>query len=461
MIRCKFKRKHLYLYLKRISFLFTYTLFVALGVAQNTSYTSLFTNANFTKTIDLSKPVGATPGSANITPSGGANYSIPVYAPPGTNGMEPSISLVYSSQILNGVAGIGWNISGLPVITRAGKNIYNNGIVSPVAYTSDDAFLLDGMRLNVISGTNGANEAVYAGELETFSKIISYTSVSANNPDWFSVTAKDGSVLEFGKTNDSRMRTNNDANVIMWRLNKVTDANGNYIEYKYINADRDSRIDEINYTGNSNTGQLPYNQLKFTYTIRTDETTVYDGGSSLNSKYLLDKIVITHNYTGSPEIVKNYKLNYGFDNISSFLKEVIESDGASSGLNSTIFLYGDKPQNLSVQSTTSLTGAYDFFSGDFDADGKTDLLAASLYYDNSIKYHSKYELRSNFSNSSSTLMYATNLSTNNAITKAANIYNFLTYDYSGDGRDDILLAKTSIQTITSTEKTIKNRFYRY
>lgn len=41
--------------------------------------------------------VGNTKGSASVTPSGSASYSIPIFAPPGTHGMTPSLSLSYSS----------------------------------------------------------------------------------------------------------------------------------------------------------------------------------------------------------------------------------------------------------------------------------------------------------------------------------------------------------------------------
>lgn len=256
---------------------FSLIFFSFVANAQNTNYTPLYTSGTFVKTIDFTKPVGEIEGNVSATGSGGVSYSVPIFTSPGTNGVQPSIGLVYNSQGTSGIAGFGWNISGLSAISRTGKNIYHNGIVKPVSYTSDDAFLLDGMRLNAIIGANGANGTIYAGETETFARIISTTLSSANNPNWFQVTAKDGAVMEFGNSADSRITTDNAQDVMLWRLNKIIDVNGNYVEFKYDNSNRDSRIQQILYTGNSNTGLLPYNQVNFTYSIRADQNTVYEG----------------------------------------------------------------------------------------------------------------------------------------------------------------------------------------
>ena len=422
------------------------------------SYTSLFNSSNFTKTIDLSKPVGTINGVAGATPSGGVTYSIPIQVSPGTNNLQPNVSVTYSSQAGNGVAGFGWNITGLSVISRTGKNIYHNGIVKPVSYTNEDAFLLDGMRLNAISGTNGANGTIYAGEVESFAKIISFTTSSANNPDWFKVIAKDGSILEFGHTIDSRILTDDGQNVMLWRLNRILDVNGNYIDLVYENNFRDSRIKMVKYTGNAAAAIEPYNSVTFDYKVRTDKTTGYEGGASLSSAHLLDKITVK----ADNSVFRTYQFNYGFDNISSLLKEVVETGSNGSSLNSTIFLYGDQPQiPLQVQSTSALIGSYDFYAGDFNADGKTDLLAASLYYNDWVKYYSRYELRTDLYSPNPFYTKGLTPQGNTAGDMLRNVfekdkhYNFLTADYNGDGRDDILTMNTSLTTISSTEKPLK------
>lgn len=162
------------------------------------------------QTIDKTKPVGTIEGLANSNGSGGTTYTIPIEVPFGTNGMQPNLNLVYNSQSGDGIAGYGWNISGYSVISRAGKNVFHNGSAGPVNYTNtNDAFLLDGQRLFPITGTNGAAGTVYGTEGETFSKIESFGGYENFGPDWFKVTAKNGTIMEFGKATDAKLLTDN------------------------------------------------------------------------------------------------------------------------------------------------------------------------------------------------------------------------------------------------------------
>lgn len=50
--------------------------------------------------------VGTTPGQGGVS-GGSASYNIPIVLPPGRKGMQPNISLSYSSRGDNGIAGMG------------------------------------------------------------------------------------------------------------------------------------------------------------------------------------------------------------------------------------------------------------------------------------------------------------------------------------------------------------------
>ena len=82
-----------------------------------TRYTILFILAIFSfvssiaqvilpiRQLDTTLLVGATPGNANVSGSGAATYSIPIFVSPGTAGLQPNISIEYNSQVANGVLG--------------------------------------------------------------------------------------------------------------------------------------------------------------------------------------------------------------------------------------------------------------------------------------------------------------------------------------------------------------------
>ncbi|MBS0611666.1 MAG: VCBS repeat-containing protein [Proteobacteria bacterium] len=99
---------------------------------------------------------GRTPGQFSVSALGGAMYTIPIWTPPGARGIEPKLSLVYTSGGQDGPLGPGWALAGLSSISRCNK-IYadNAGAPAPVTLTAGDEFCLDGNRLRVTSGTPG------------------------------------------------------------------------------------------------------------------------------------------------------------------------------------------------------------------------------------------------------------------------------------------------------------------
>lgn len=426
---------------------FTFLILMGRGSAQNVTYTPLYNSGNFSKTININLSVGSTTGIANVS-NGAGSYSIPITLPSGTNDVTPSLSLNYNSLGGNGPVGVGWCLSGFSMISRTNKDIYRDGAASAVDLSVNDRFVIDGERLITKTGTYGSDLATYGKEAEDFSTATSYGNFGGG-PQYFKLETKDGVVFEFGNTVDSRFLNSDNTKVLYWRLNRVIYKDGNYIDYKYTTINNEMLIDEINYTGNINTGLTPYNKVKFNYLVRNDKNTTYEVGKAIQSNLLLSSIVVT---TEGSVSFKSYNLNYGHDNISSYLKEIQEVGSNSTALNSTIFKYGDEPIGFETGSSSVIAGqSVDLFTGDFDGDGYSDMLAANYAYYNgggtNVKYHTGFKIYKRTSTSSSySLAYTETFPTGtlfqivNEINTPKNL-NFIASDFTGDGRDDIMINK--------------------
>ncbi len=421
-------------------------------IAQTKIYGTLHDNITINKVIDLTKAVGVVAGSAGVSPTGAATYNIPILITPGSNGFEPSVSLNYSSQAGNGVGGYGWSIAGLSVISRANKNWFNDGEVAPTSISAQDAFTLDGARLMLLSGTYGSVGAVYGTESENYAR-VEVMSVNADGPDWFEVTSKEGVVMEYGKSNSAKI-TNN-GRFVMWRLNKVTDRNGNYYEYVYDNTDNDTRVKEILYTGNTQTGLQPYNKIIFDYSIRLDQNKLYEAGLGYEQKYILDSIRVTGiGPTGLGGVpFKTYQFNHGYDEMYSFLSEVIERGTNGNELNSTIFKYGEQPVDLVNNAQGGFNGNSNNdptqqYTGDFDGDGIMDILLAETELINNVRFmkklHVKMRTTNNFQFANiTTLSLSGNFEIDDKDKVPFTKHSTLIADFDGNGRDDIMLVKTN------------------
>ncbi len=274
-------------------------------------------------------------GSGSVSSDGAATYEVPIFCPPGTNGMQPSVSIAYNSKNSYGCLGWGWDIVGLSSISRIQKTPIQNGGWNAVQMTTADVFALDGNRLIVSS--LGQGNIVYYTENASFYSITSYGS-TGRGPSCFSVLLPDGSLREYGNTQDSKALISDDGTGTtgIWRINKSMDVNGNYITYQYNSA---GLIEKISYTGTLSF--LPYNEIDFLYASRTDNNITYRGYSaSINDSYLLTEVNVKCN--GS--IVRKYTFTYEKiqTDVYSLLNEITETDGAGTPLNSTVFTWGDK-----------------------------------------------------------------------------------------------------------------------
>lgn len=400
--------------------------------------------------INLSRPVGMTTGVAGSNGSGAATYSIPINIPAGVKEVQPVVGLTYSSQGGgNGYSGHGWVLSPISMIARSGKNTFHDGSATPVKFTgANDAFVMDGQRLMLINGTNGAAGSTYGTEQESFSKIEALGG-NGNSPDWFRVTTKNGTVLEYG-TENSCLRTNDGNNIIFWFLRKVTDASGNYMLYNYSidNVNRFYSLSNITYTGNAGTATSPQYQVLFTYSSRTDyaSSPSYLSGSNVYSAKILDRIDIK---TAGNAQISSYAFDYQYRQKKYFLTTVTEAGSDGTLLNPITFSYGKNPSAADVTLSAEYGYATDRnYTGDFDGDGRTDVQTYS-YTTNTQTGEAWFNNYQIYDYNAGTIggKYSYNILTDipNASVKVmgkdAAQNPFGVSDFDGDGKEDVFLAK--------------------
>jgi len=271
--------------------------------------------------VSAAAPQMVTPGAFGVSPRGEGTYSIGIQIPPGIAGIEPSLTLMYSSDSGNGRLGVDWNLGGTSEIHRCPQTNAQDGVVRAVSMDANDRLCIDGARLVVVSGAYGAEGAEYRTEIDGFTKIISHTSAGNGpaviaGPAWFEVWTKAGQYKTYGNSVDSRVLAVSQfylsppGVVRVWALNRVQDAVSNYMTYTYTqdSVNGDYYPSQINYTGNTAQSQAPTNQISFIWATRPDTVTVYQAGAKIKGLVRLTDI---KTYVGSGStLVRDYKLAY-------------------------------------------------------------------------------------------------------------------------------------------------------
>jgi FG-GAP-like repeat/Salmonella virulence plasmid 65kDa B protein len=278
--------------------------------------------------------------------------------------MAPKLELVYNSQQGNGMFGLGWGVSGLSSITRCAQTPAQDGNRGLVKFDTGDRFCLDGQRLMLFSGTYGATGSEYRTEMDSFSQIKANGSAN-NGPVSFTVKTKDGLIIEYGNTADSRiealkaptsladklacataqtMRMLCSPGVRAWAQNKVTDLSGNYMTVSY---DEDSANgayypSRIDYTGNIKSSPVLATtaSVQFqTEASRLDAVPGYWAGAAVKS---IKRVNAIRTYVGTA-LTKEYRLAYVAQSTTldkSKLSSITECDGVSNCLAPTTLTWG-------------------------------------------------------------------------------------------------------------------------
>lgn len=268
-------------------------------------------------------------------------------------------------------------------------------------------------------------------EKDSYARIRAYGSAdgsAAKGPAYFKVWTKSGQVYHYGPATGANAHAasavyasylqegQTNERVATWAVSRITDRVGNYIDYEYetrtvdwgsgpssgVTPGLEWNLKEIRYTGTPT--QLPHNKIAFVYTDRPstadpshDRAETYFLGHKRVAVRLLTHVRTSVNAVGTAVPVRALKLAYQRSTISgrsllSSITECVGSDesrclpptryaysGTSPGptapavafASSTAFA-GTLMRNLNMLDTSGSTVGV--LTGDFDGDGRTDVL---------------------------------------------------------------------------------------
>ena len=352
---------------------------------------------------DSTAIAGTLSGDVSVDNKGASSYSIPLKISPGRGGMEPSLSLSYSSSGGNGPLGVGFSLStGFPQsITRGRTILARDSSVHGVNFDSADKFYLDGKRLICVGGTEGTPGSSYRTEVDSFVTIS--TSGSNSIIEQFVVTDKSGRAMTFGKygtTGDGYQMGAGTAETVAYTyaLKHVEDTVGNAVDFKYdevINTDPfrlgEYVLGEILYTANPTQGVLAKGQVTFHYNItpvagsteRRDRNVSYVANRAFAHSRRLDGINVKFdgNRVAYYPLTYEYAPNYGRTRLTSIKGYFANpSDATWRSVPATNFTWDDTTWSYTSVANNLITNSIygeGFGFGDVNGDGKDDLIDAT------------------------------------------------------------------------------------
>jgi RHS repeat-associated protein len=345
-------------------------------------------------TPDYTKVVGTLLDNQSVNLNGSSNYSIPIPLPPGTHDMAPKLSLQYNSDVGEDIMGMGWSFN-LSSIVRVNKDKYQDGICKSITLDNTDGLALDGNRMYTTS-TNFSSGCVYRLEDENFTRIT--YSTTSGGVNYFLAETKQGIKMEYGSTVNSKLRfgTGTTKYDYEYFLSKVYDNFGNYITYTYNNdvTNYEVTLKQIDYTANDAATISSYNSVKFYYDTKDvdNNDTKYVEGYQMVKTQLLNEIDVTCGVS----YIKKYNFTYGANEHHNYLTQIDYTDYDGNKLNPTVFDYGNPTGTINTALTSYysqnasnlvntfgpafLTTGTDLYTGDFDGDGKTDILTFGYHF---------------------------------------------------------------------------------
>ena len=370
---------------------------------------------------------------------GAFNYKYPIELPPGTNGMAPQLELVYNSNSGNGILGMGWSLTGLPVICRdPSYGIY---------YDDRDHYLYNGEKL--IPG----NDGYYHTERESFIRIEA-RNLNSSSSEWI-FTLKNGTKMYFGSSSDSHIdAVDKGGKAYLWALKKVVDLQGNYyeVEYNEDTVNGDYYPVRITYTKNDGNPLAAYRTVEFSYEDRTDHGLMYHFSAGVDMDKRLKWITVK---VGG-NLLRKYRLDYEYGSSTGRSRLVAVQEYGSDGnyplipwvdgsymatgntLPTDRFTWQNSENGWTPYQTLNQFGKdsdeytdnnyFPILTGDWNGDGKTDVGRVNntgvIFFISSGNGWTLYQTLNHFGKDSAG--YTDN-----------NNYPIITGDWNGDGKTDV------------------------
>ena len=310
---------------------------------------------------------GLSSAQVQVEPStGSAGLVIPIEVVPGRLGIQPNLSLVYNSQLPNGMFGVGWTME-LGSISRSTKR----GVPK---YDNTDIFILNqgGATQELFYD---ASVGYYRPTIENgaFAKIefLSTQNTPCANTSCWVITDKKGIRYYFGRYHydyspeeAGSQEYDSATRIYKWYLDRVTDPKGNYMNINYSKYDGKIYPKDIRYTYQG--GYDSHTGVYFVLEDRpaTDRPMSYASGFRITTAKRVSEINIKarlDDTAASPLLLqRKYKLNYAESSATgrSLLASVVQcgSDNGATCYPPVIFSYqNEKGFQLASSTNTPWT----------------------------------------------------------------------------------------------------------
>lgn len=263
--------------------------------------------------------------------TGGAAFSYPITIPPGRKGIQPGITLSYSSheRRFDSLVGYGWRLPTNAIFRSTPKGIdqlYTDSVFSADIFGHTEELIY----------VNGK----YAPKTEG-----SFSSFEFSGESW-TATDTSGTRYIFGTSEATRQNSGSEK-VYKWMLERVEDRNGNFLTLSYFKDNGQIYPDTIRYTGHGSSNGIY--ELKFIREERFRNVISFNTGFHVETRYRIGRIEIYSHHSGTAQLVRKYDFDYDDTDSTAETLALIEVKSSSSSLPSTRFDYYDGSESTPEQ----------------------------------------------------------------------------------------------------------------